>query len=134
MGVYDHTSQGVVHGDCYVTITVYLHKTPVYPSPWNNACYIMITLDSSSTSTIQTLGIHRGVYTQPPTPRMAVTSAVSTHPTGMLSCCICALLPLLPLFLKTQTQTLTPTVNGPLPCTPRDKIPPQPPSRPVTTK
>ena len=29
-----HTWRAVVHGDCYYTITVYLHKTPVYPNPW----------------------------------------------------------------------------------------------------
>ena len=29
----DCTWRAVVHGDCYVTITVYLHKTLVYPSP-----------------------------------------------------------------------------------------------------
>ena len=28
------TSRG--HSDCYVTIIVYLHRTPVYSSPWNN--------------------------------------------------------------------------------------------------
>ena len=36
----------------YVTIPVYLHKTPVYPSPWNKVCYVMITVDRGSTSTI----------------------------------------------------------------------------------
>ena len=29
-----HTCWAMVHGDCYVIITVYLHKIPVYPSPW----------------------------------------------------------------------------------------------------
>ena len=38
------TWQAVNHGDCCVTITVYLHKTPTYPSPWNNACHIMVTV------------------------------------------------------------------------------------------
>ena len=31
---YDHTWRAVVHGNCYVTIIVYLHKIPVHPSPW----------------------------------------------------------------------------------------------------
>ena len=30
----DHTWRAVDHDDCYVTITVYLHKTPVHPSAW----------------------------------------------------------------------------------------------------
>ena len=30
----DHTCRAVVHGDYYVIINVYLHKTPVSPSPW----------------------------------------------------------------------------------------------------
>ena len=29
--------------DGYLIITVYLHKTPVYPSPWNIAYYVIIT-------------------------------------------------------------------------------------------
>ena len=35
-------------GDSYVIITVYLHKSPVYPSPLNKACYVMITVDHPS--------------------------------------------------------------------------------------
>ena len=31
---------------------VYLHTIPAYPSPWNSACYVMITVDHGSTSTI----------------------------------------------------------------------------------
>ena len=30
---HDRTWRAVVHGDCYVTFTVYLHQTPVYPTP-----------------------------------------------------------------------------------------------------
>ena len=37
---------------CYVTITVYLHKTPVTPSAWNMACYVIITVDHPSPSKI----------------------------------------------------------------------------------
>ena len=74
----DHTWQAAVHGDHYIThcsrgwdgivmiilddgrwtvdgyiiITVYLHKTPVTPSPWNIACYMMITVDHRSPSMI----------------------------------------------------------------------------------
>ena len=39
----DRACWRMVHGDCYVTIIVYLHRTPAYPSPWNSACYIMTT-------------------------------------------------------------------------------------------
>ena len=31
---YDGTCWAVIRSDCYVIITVYLHKIPVYPSPW----------------------------------------------------------------------------------------------------
>ena len=31
---FDCTWRAVVHCDCYVTITVNLHKTQVYPNPW----------------------------------------------------------------------------------------------------
>ena len=31
--------------DGYVTIIVYLHQTPVTPSPWNTAYNVMITVD-----------------------------------------------------------------------------------------
>ena len=37
---------------CYVTIIVYLHKTPVTSQPWNKASYVMITVDRPSPSTI----------------------------------------------------------------------------------
>ena len=40
---FDHTCWVVVHGDCYVTVILYLHTTPAYLSPWNSTCYIMIT-------------------------------------------------------------------------------------------
>ena len=40
---FDHTCWVVVHGDCYVTVILYLHTTPAYPSPWYSTCYIMIT-------------------------------------------------------------------------------------------
>ena len=43
-------------------LPVYLHKTPVYSSPWESACYIMITVDRGSTSTIISTGICRVVY------------------------------------------------------------------------
>ena len=43
----------MVHGDCYVTIIIYLHRTPAYPSLWNSVCYTMITVDHGSTSTIR---------------------------------------------------------------------------------
>ena len=49
----DHTCCAVVHGDCYVTIIVFLHTTPAYPNP----CYVMIAVDRGSTSMI----IHAGV-------------------------------------------------------------------------
>ena len=49
---YDRICCAVVHRDCSVTITVYLHRTPAYPSPWKRACYIMITVDCGSTSII----------------------------------------------------------------------------------
>ena len=39
--------------DGYVTITVCLHKTPVIPSPWNIAYYVMITVDRLSPSMIK---------------------------------------------------------------------------------
>ena len=39
-------------GDCYVTVIVYLHETLVCPSPWNSACYVMITMDRGSPSMI----------------------------------------------------------------------------------
>ena len=42
----------MVHGDCYVTIIIYLHRSPAYPSLWNSVCYIMITVNCGSTSTI----------------------------------------------------------------------------------
>ena len=42
----------LVHGDCYVKIAVYLHKTPAYPILCNNACYVMITMDRGSPSLI----------------------------------------------------------------------------------
>ena len=42
----------MVHGDCYVTIIVYLHRTQAFPSTWTSACYVMITVDRGSTSTI----------------------------------------------------------------------------------
>ena len=45
----------MVHGDCYVTLILYLHITPAYPSPRNSACYIMITVDCGSTSMINHL-------------------------------------------------------------------------------
>ena len=32
--IIGRTCWAVVHGDCYVKITVYLHKAPVHPSPW----------------------------------------------------------------------------------------------------
>ena len=38
--------------DGYVTITVYLHKSPVTPSPWNKVCCVMITMDRPSPSMI----------------------------------------------------------------------------------
>ena len=38
--------------DGYIIITVYLHKTPVTSSPWNIACYVMITVDRPSPSMI----------------------------------------------------------------------------------
>ena len=47
---YDRTCWAVVHGDCYVTITVYLHKNPSLSQPWKSVCYIMITVDRGSTS------------------------------------------------------------------------------------
>ena len=50
--IYDHTCWRMVHGDCYITFILYLHRTLVYPSPWNSACYVMITVDRGSTSTI----------------------------------------------------------------------------------
>ena len=37
---------------CYVTITVYLHKTPSYSHPWNKTCCLMITMDRPSLSKI----------------------------------------------------------------------------------
>ena len=50
----DRTCEAVIHGDCYVTIILYLHRTPAYPS----ACYIMIIVDCAtqqvqSTCTLQ---------------------------------------------------------------------------------
>ena len=36
-------------------ILVYLHATPVYPSPGNSVCYVMITVDRGSTSRIRIL-------------------------------------------------------------------------------
>ena len=33
------TCSTVVHGDCYLTIILYLHRTPAYPSPWNSALH-----------------------------------------------------------------------------------------------
>ena len=48
----DRTCWAVVHSDCYVITIVFLHTTPAYPNPWNSACYIMITVDRGSTSTI----------------------------------------------------------------------------------
>ena len=53
--VYLHKIPAIPHPwnkTCYVTITVYLHKTPVSPSPWNKAFYVMITVDRPSTSMI----------------------------------------------------------------------------------
>ena len=44
----NRTCWEVVHGDCYVTIIVFLHTTPAYPNP----CYVMITVDRGSTSMI----------------------------------------------------------------------------------
>ena len=38
----------MVNGDYYVTIIVFLHTTPAYPNP----CYVMMTVDRGSTSTI----------------------------------------------------------------------------------
>ena len=38
--------------DGYVIIIVYLHKIPVTFSPWNIACYVMITVDRPSPSMI----------------------------------------------------------------------------------
>ena len=46
------TWRAVVHSDCNVTITVYLHKTQVYPIPWNKTCYVTITVVQGSTSMI----------------------------------------------------------------------------------
>ena len=54
---FARTWRAVVHGDCYVTIIVYLHKTPVYPNPSNKTCYVMIAMDRSSLSTIILEGI-----------------------------------------------------------------------------
>ena len=51
--IRDRACSAVVHGDCYITIMLHLQRTPAYPSPWNSACYIMITVDSSSTSMIR---------------------------------------------------------------------------------
>ena len=29
----------MVHGDCYVTIILYLHRTPAHPSSWNRGIF-----------------------------------------------------------------------------------------------
>ena len=64
----DRTCGAVVHSDCYVIIIVFLHTTPAYPSLWNSACYIMITVDRGSTSTSvmfpckHYLTFHRGLF------------------------------------------------------------------------
>ena len=49
---YDPSWRAVVHGDCYITITVYLHKPPL-PQPLGNAYYVMITPDHGSPSMIK---------------------------------------------------------------------------------
>ena len=43
----------------YITITGYLHETLVYASPWKRACYVIITVDRGSTSTIDKLSSER---------------------------------------------------------------------------
>ena len=48
----DRTCWAVVHGDYYITVILYLHRTPAYPNPWKSACYIMITVNRGSTSKI----------------------------------------------------------------------------------
>ena len=58
----DRTCWRMVHGDCYVTFILYLHRTLAHPSPWNSACYIMITVDRGSTSTILFWHIKTNVY------------------------------------------------------------------------
>ena len=45
----------MVHGDCYVTIILYLHRTPAYPSlcqALDSAYYAIITVDCGSTRMI----------------------------------------------------------------------------------
>ena len=53
--IVDRTCWTMVHGDCYVTIIVFLHTTPVYPNPG----YVMITVDRGSTSMILILNIKK---------------------------------------------------------------------------
>ena len=58
--VYLHTTPAypsLWNGDCYITIIVYLHTTPAYPSLWNSTCYVMITVDRGLTSTITRCGV-----------------------------------------------------------------------------
>ena len=45
-------SKIVLVDGCYVIIILYLHRTPAYLSLCNSVCYIMITVDCGSTSTI----------------------------------------------------------------------------------
>ena len=45
-----------------LSTVVNLHETPVYPSPWKNACYVMISLDQGSPSMINSVAdLHRQI-------------------------------------------------------------------------